>query len=267
MRKLILIPILFYLVPWIFNFTSLDPNLDQIYLHPNQEHWFGTDHLGRDLFQRVILGGQLSIQIGFLASLLAVVIGTSVGITAGWFGGFIDRVTMKFVDVFASIPYFIIVSVFTMIVLNQLKSWPLEFKINFGLIISIGFTHWFYIARQVRLHVLQIKSQSYIESIKALGASEFYTITRHVLPALYSQLVIILVAQIPSNILFEGVLSLIGLGVQAPMYSWGQLIQEGWKSFSLHPHLVLFPTFFIFLITFLIQNSLRQFKKTQQFSS
>lgn len=249
----LIILIVFFVIPFIFGYSEIEANVNQIYQTPNLQHWFGTDHLGRDLFKRIYIGGQLSILIGMGASIISLCVGTTFGIIAAWNGGWLDTLITKFVDVLASIPYFILISIFSIIVMNQLSGFDLEYKVVIGLILSLGLTHWFFITRQVRLFVMQIKTESYLEAATALGAKPLHIIIKHILPALAPQLTVLVIAQLPSNILFEGVLGIMGLGVQAPLQSWGQLIQEGWKNFSIYPHIVIFPSLFIFLITLSVQ--------------
>ncbi|MDG0815908.1 ABC transporter permease [Bdellovibrio svalbardensis] len=214
---------------------------------PSWAHIFGTDTLGRDLFARVLVGGRVSLLIGFVCSILTFVFGFFYGAVAGWFEGFTDKLFMRACDIFMAIPSFILVSV---ICLSMQVILPFEdphLVAVLGLCIGISATHWMSLARVTRGMVLEIKRKPFVEAAIALGGTRRHILVRHILPNMISTLLVLIALQIPTNILYESFMSFIGLGVHPPYTSWGILVREGWKTLSSFPHLILFPSLVLFL--------------------
>jgi len=202
---------------------------------PSAEHWFGTDMLGRDLWARVWMGARTSLLIGFVATLLNTLVGGIVGGLAGYYGGKVDMVLMRIVDVLYGIPY-IIVAILMMVVMEPGMG---------SLILAMVVTRWIGMARFVRGEVLRIKESDFVAAARVLGASDVKILVRHIAPNLMGLVITNTMMAIPNAIFTEAFLSFIGLGIQPPECSWGLLAREGSQTLSLYPHKLFFPAFFI----------------------
>ncbi|NHI01803.1 Oligopeptide transport system permease protein OppC [Oceanimonas sp. MB9] len=203
-------------------------------------HYFGTDSLGRDLFVRTLIGGRMSLMVGLLGALVAVVIGTLYGAIAGFMGGRTDRVMMRILEILYAFPF-----MFFVILLVTF------FGRNIGLIFfAIGAVSWLDMARIVRGQTLSLKGREFIEAAEVCGVSRLRIITRHIVPNVLGIVVVYATLLVPGMILFESFLSFLGLGVQEPMTSWGALLDEGAKSMEVAPWQLLFPAGFMVVALF-----------------
>lgn len=203
-------------------------------------HFFGTDSLGRDLYTRTLVGGRISLMVGILGALVAVVIGTLYGATSGFIGGKTDRVMMRILEILYSIPF-----MFFVIVLVTF------FGRNIMLIfIAIGAISWLDMARIVRGQTLSLRSKEFIEAAHVCGVSRWRIITRHIVPNVLGIVAVYSTLLVPSMILTESFLSFLGLGVQEPMTSWGALLQEGSQTMEVAIWQLLFPAGFMVLTLF-----------------
>ncbi len=223
-----------------------EQNISQVLLPPSFAFPFGTDSLGRNLFVRVLSGGFISLSVGIVGTFFAAILGILIGGIAGYRGGIFDRIMMRFIDVIISIPGFVLVAVFTVLFTDFFK---IENQLWSGLItisLSIGITHWMQIARLTRAKILDLKNRPFVEAAHALGAKPVHIFFRHLWPNMMGTVLILVAAQLPSNIIYESFLSFVGLGIQPPDTSWGVLIREGWKSLGNFPHLVFAPSLVLF---------------------
>jgi len=228
---LLILFILAALAPWIAPYPYAYQNLDLGASPPSAEHLLGTDILGRDLYSRILYGARISLLVGFVATTVALFIGVTWGLIAGYFGGKIDTVMMRIVDVLYGIP-FIIFIILLMVVFGR-NLWLL--------FIAIGAVEWLTMARIVRGQVLSLKNQEFILAAQAMGVSNFSMFKRHLLPNILGPIAVYATLTIPQVMLLESFLSFLGLGIQPPMSSWGTLIKDGVESMEEYSWLLIYP--------------------------
>lgn len=217
--------------PIFSSHTYDEQNLMMTNSSPSWEHWFGTDNLGRDIFIRVLYGARISLAIGIVASLLNLFIGVIYGGIASFFGGKIDRIMMNIVDILYSVPTLLYV-ILLMVILKP------------GLInifIALGIGYWLQMARIVRGQILSMKEQEFILAARTIGVSKKRILFRHLLPNAMGAIIVTMTLAIPDAIFTEAFLSFIGLGVSAPMASWGVLASEGVNNLRAYPFQLFFP--------------------------
>ena len=208
---------------------------------PSWEHWLGTDELGRDLLERVLTGGRISIGVGFAATFVALLIGVSYGAIAGYCGRRIDTLMMRFVDVVYALPFTMLVVVLTV---------TFDRKSIFLIFLAIGAVEWLTMARIVRAQARSLRTLSYVEAARASGASHWRILREHLLPNLLGAVIVYGTLTIPAVILLESILSFLGLGVQPPHSSWGTLINEGADKLDIYPWLLIGPAVLFSLTIF-----------------
>jgi len=228
---LLLLIALAILAPWIAPHSYSYQNLELGAQPPFGSFFLGTDTLGRDLFSRILYGARVSLLVGFVATGVALVIGVSWGIVAGYFGGRIDSIMMRIVDVLYGLP-FIIFIILLMVIFGR-NIWLL-----FG---AIGAVEWLTMARIVRGQVLTIKNQEYVLAAQAMGVSNFQMFRKHIFPNILGPIAVYTTLTIPQVMLLEAFLSFLGLGIQPPMSSWGTLIRYGVESMEEYSWLLIYP--------------------------
>jgi len=217
--------------PWIAPYSYSYQNLDLGASPPSAEHLLGTDVLGRDLLSRLLYGARISLLVGFVATGVALVIGVSWGIIAGYFGGRVDSIMMRIVDVLYGLP-FIIFIILLMVIFGR-NIWLL--------FAAIGAVEWLTMARIVRAQVIGLKNQEFVQAAQVMGVSNFSMFRRHILPNILGPIAIYATLTIPQVMLLEAFLSFLGLGIQPPMSSWGTLIRYGVESMEEYYWLLIYP--------------------------
>jgi peptide/nickel transport system permease protein len=223
--------LLSFLAPYITPYGPDDLDLYHVLMPPSSAHWFGTDDLGRDVLTRMIYGAQISLEVGFVAAGIAVIIGTLVGLIAGYYSGWVDNILMRFVDIMLCFPtFFLILAVIAF--LGQ-SIWYI--------MIIIGLTGWMGVARLVRAEVLSIRERDYVMAVRALGASDMRIIFRHIFPNAMAPVLVSATLGVAGAILTESALSFLGIGVPPPTPSWGNILTSGKDYIEFAWWLTLYP--------------------------
>ena len=223
--------------PAFSSYSYEDQNFMQANLAPSAEHWFGTDSLGRDLFVRVLYGARISLSIGIVASLINLVIGVIYGGISGYAGGRTDRIMMNIVDILYSVPTLLYVILLMVVFKPGLMN----------IFVALGISYWLQMARIVRGEVLKLKEQEFVLAAKSMGAGSRRILVKHLIPNAVGAIIVSLSMSIPDAIFTEAFLSFIGLGVSAPMASWGVLASDGVNSIRVFPFQLFFPAMAISL--------------------
>ncbi len=242
--------------PWVAPHDPFELNYVSILAAPSWEHPFGTDNFGRDVFSRVIFGARTALAIGFLSSLAGCTIGALIGVVSAYFGGWMDNIIQRFMDVLMSFPI-IVLALAVVAVLGK----NIVAGIDFNLIIAIGLPMIPKVARVVRSSALAIREMPYIDAARACGYSHSRIVMRHIVPNVVAPYLIMLTAFVAQAILLEASLSFLGLGVTEPTPSWGLMLSGSAADFYLEaPWMILFPGLAISLAVFafnLFGDSLR----------
>jgi peptide/nickel transport system permease protein len=232
-------------VPLVTNYDPGKTHILDKYKEPSTEHWMGTDGLGRDLFIRLMDGGRTSLMVGFSAMILAIIIGTTIGAIAGFYGGLTDNLLMRLADIMLTIP-----TLFLAIVLIQLLRAGVIPFLSAGIapiVFVIAITSWMPAARLVRASYLSIKQKEFIEAARAAGAKNWRLMIRHILPNAISPIIVAATLRIGAAIITEAGLSFLGMGVQPPAATWGNMLKNAQSEIEYAPWTAIFPGIFIFL--------------------
>ncbi len=228
--------------PMISPWDGEQPDWDYSYHPPSieQSHWFGTDAIGRDLFVRTLTGGRVSLALGILATIVSLLIGVAYGAIAGYYGGRLDSIMMRLVDILYAMPFMFFV-ILLMVFFGR----------NFFLIfIAIGAVNWLDMARIVRGQTLSLRNKDFVLAAETIGVQPAAIIRRHIVPNLLGVVVVYVTLTIPQVILVESFMSFLGLGVQEPSASWGALVNDGAQEIETAPWLLMFPASFLALTLF-----------------
>ena len=242
---LIVIVLMCVIQPLIAGENYAVQNMGEMNQGPSAKHFFGTDNLGRDLFDRLWIGGRVSLIIAFVGTLIECLVGIIYGGISGYFGGRVDNIMMRIVEILNSIPYLIIVILIAVRLGNGILP----------LLIALCITGWTGIARMVRGQVMQLKESEYVMAAKTLGASPLWIIFKHMIPNSLGIIIVYITFDIPSYIFAEAFLSFIGLGIQPPETSWGAMASAGQQVMLFYPSQLIFPSLAI-AITMLAFNLL-----------
>lgn len=223
--------------PFIAPYDPTYIDIKNILVGPSGSHIFGTDTLGRDIFSRIVYGSRISLSIGFIAVGIAVIIGIIFGSIAGYYGGRVDSILMRFVDIMLCFPtFFLILAVIAVLEPSILN-----------IMVVIGATSWMGVARLIRAEVLSLKERDYVTCARVMGASDVWIITRHLIPNAIAPVMVSATLGIGGAILVESALSFLGIGVQPPTPSWGNILMDGKSTLGVAWWLTIFPGIFITL--------------------
>lgn len=228
-----------FFTPWDYDYVDFD---GQWRAPPSMEdqHYFGTDNIGRDLYVRTLVGGRISLMVGIVATFVSLLIGVTYGAIAGYFGGRLDGVMMRFVDILYAMPF-----MFLVILLMVLFGRHLIL-----IFVAIGAINWLDMARIVRGQTLALRNREFVTAARASGVSSGVIIRRHIVPNLLGVVAVYVTLTIPQVILVESFLSFLGLGVQEPATSWGALVNDGARDMEAAPWGLAFPAAFLALTLF-----------------
>jgi len=230
--------------PWITHYKVSEIDPANALKGPSAEHYFGTDYLGRDIFTRIVYGAQPMLIVGIFTQVFGIIIGTTFGVMAGYFGGFVDWLVTRLVDLFSALPWYLIVLYLVMVLSPSLEN----------IIIALTITSWVGSCRIVRGLTMSIREQEYIEAAQALGIPTWRIVFFHILPQAAPLLIWSFTSGIPGAVFAEASLSFLGMGVRPPNPSWGQMLAESRNYFSYWPHMMLFPGAFIALSVLAFQG-------------
>lgn len=233
------------LAPWVAPHDPSAINLKKVLIAPSVQHIFGTDQLGRDIFSRMIWGSRISLKVGFVATGISILIGAILGALAGYYGRWVDATIMRFVDIMLCFPSFFLI--LAVIAILEPSIW--------NIMIVIGLTSWMGITRLVRADFISLKERDFVQAAKIIGASDFRIIFSHILPNAMASVLVAATLGVAGAILTESALSFLGIGVQPPTPSWGNILTAGKDNIDIAWWLSLYPGLAI-LITVLGYNLL-----------
>lgn len=235
-----IIVVLALLTPWIAPYNYEDQDLYLGATPPSMAHWFGTDVFGRDQLTRMLYGSRISLMVGLVATSVALLIGVLWGTIAGFIGGRVDSIMMRFVDILYALPFAIFIILLTVVFGRSMLL----------LFLAIGAVEWLTMARIVRGQVVSLRRQEFIEAAIAMGLTRWQIMRKHVIPNVLGPIIVYTTLTIPSVILLESFLSFLGLGIQPPQSSWGSLIKAGVETMEEYPWLLIYPGILLSLTLF-----------------
>lgn len=248
---LLVLGVLAFLMPWISPQGEWLTDMQQVFAEPSLGHIFGFDQLGRDLLIRSLYGARVSLMIGISCTFVAAVLGFFIGSLSGFIGGRLDQMIMRALEILLALPSLIWMAILILILQKNIST-------DLALIIAISSSTWMLMAKHVRSLILREKYLPYVEAEVAVGATPTRILFRHIFPNINREFLVYIGSQLPSFILYESLMSFIGIGLQPPTASWGLLIQDGWKTLTQYPHLTLMPSLLLFFTVFSINILLSQ---------
>ena len=237
---------------WPSLFTTYDlrfNDLSKARQSPSGEHWFGTDVQGQDIYTRVVYGARASILVGVLATFGVLVLGSFLGLLAGYVGGLVDTLISRLGDIFFAIPLLLSGIIFLSSLRDTEEIWGIPIQGYFGVVIQVVLVFvlfgWPSLMRLMRSSVIQVKPNDYVQAARALGASPMRIIRRHVLPNAMAPAIVVTTINLGSYIAAEATLSFLGIGLRPPTVSWGVMINDGLTPLRASPHILFFPALFL----------------------
>jgi len=240
-----------YITPWADSASPYNVDFSKAYLPLSWAHPFGTDEFGRDLLVRTALGGRVSVQIGFAATIAIMVVGITYGAVSGFAGGWIDNAMMRFLDALYGLPY-LPFAIITLAIFGTVNFWTM--------VVALTVASWFTTARVMRGQIITLKENDYVRAATALGARWYRILFRHLLPNTLGVIIVFVFLELPGVVLGEAFLSFLGLGINPPKASWGTLAQDGYNSYQEHPYIIVIPSLaiaWLILSAFFIADGLR----------
>lgn len=227
----LLLGIISILAPWLAPYDPGQIDLNNVLAFPSAKHWFGTDQLGRDVLSRMIWGARISLVVGFVATGISIIIGAILGAVSGYYGGWIDSVIMRFVDIMLCFPTFFLI--LAVIAFLEPSIW--------NIMIVIGLTSWMGVTRLVRADFISLRERDFVQAARTIGASDIRIIFLHILPNSMASILVAATLGIAGAILTESALSFLGIGVQPPIPSWGNILTAGKDNIDIAWWLSLYP--------------------------
>jgi oligopeptide transport system permease protein len=232
--------------PWITNYNYAFQDYTAVMQPPSSVHWFGTDELGRDVFARMLYGARTSLMVGFFTQFIVLLIGLPIGAFAGFIGGKVDNILMRFVDIMYAFPDILLI-----ILLSAVMRETSFAKFGGGIFViflAIGLVSWVGISRLIRGQVLSLKQRDFVTAARSLGGNSGYITLRHIVPNALGPVIVAITFGVPRAIFAEAALSYIGIGIKPPTPSWGAMIRDGFAVLNAYPHLVIIPAAAIALL-------------------
>jgi peptide/nickel transport system permease protein len=226
--------------PFLSPYDPAKPLLNDIFLRPSLRHPMGTDSLGRDLLTRILYGGRISLVVGVLAVSVAITVGTFVGGLAGFYGGAVDSALMRFVDMMLSFPRLFLLILASVFLRDRFPSFLI-------IVIVLGALSWMHVARLIRGSFLALKEREFVEAARSVGSRSRDIIWRHLLPNALAPIIVAATLGVATAIISESTLSLLGLGIQPPTASWGNMLKDAQTDMRTAPWVAVFPGLAIFL--------------------
>ncbi len=255
----ILIGLILYVILGALFFSETEANLVDLRQKtsaPSSVHPFGTDLAGRDILARTVYGGQISIIIGILAVVVSLTVGVLIGAVAGYFGGIIDSLLMRFTEAMFNIPQLFLLIVLAKFFAGQTPTFTFMGRVYSGSVVIIvaviGLTSWMYLARIVRSSFLSLKEQEFVTAARATGATDFSIIFEHILPSAMAPIIVTATLEVANAILSEAYISFLGMGVQPPTATWGNMLNEAYNQLEAAPWMWFFPGTLILLVVLAI---------------
>jgi oligopeptide transport system permease protein len=240
-----------YIVPWVSSASPYEVNFEDAFIPPSWDHPFGTDEFGRDLFVRTALGGRVSVEIGFAATIAIMIIGILYGAISGFAGGWVDNGLMRFLDALYGLPY-LPFAIITLAIFGTVNFWTM--------VVALTIASWFTTARVMRGQIISLKENDYVRAAHAVGARWYRVLFRHLLPNTLGVIIVFVFLELPGVVLGEAFLSFLGLGINPPKASWGTLAQDGYTSYQSHPYIIVVPSLaiaWLILSAFFVADGLR----------
>jgi peptide/nickel transport system permease protein len=226
--------------PLFSPYDPAKPLLDQRFKPPSLRHPFGTDDLGRDLLTRILYGGRVSLTVGVLAMGVAITLGVVIGSTAGFYGGVVDAALMRFVDMMLSFPRLFLLILASVFLRDRFPSFLI-------IVVVLGSLSWMTVSRLVRGSFLALKEQEFVQAARGIGTRNLRIVTRHLLPNALAPIIVAATLGVATAIIAESTLSFLGLGIQPPTSSWGNLLKDAQTDMTRAPWLAVFPGLAIFI--------------------
>jgi peptide/nickel transport system permease protein len=226
--------------PLISPYDPAKPLLDQRFKPPSLQHPFGTDDLGRDLLTRILSGGRVSLTVGVLAMSVAITLGVVIGSTAGFYGGVVDALLMRLVDMMLSFPRLFLLILASVFLRDRFPSFLI-------IVVVLGSLSWMTVSRLVRGSFLALKEQEFVQAARGIGTRNLRIVTRHLLPNALAPIIVAATLGVATAIIAESTLSFLGLGIQPPTSSWGNLLKDAQTDMTRAPWLAVFPGLAIFI--------------------